>query len=265
MVDSCTTKFERMPETHNSEPLTRISEELKSRYEHPAAALVPLLFAVQARDGHVTPEAEREVAELLGVDRTRVHEAVTFYPLLFERPIGKHLIQVCHNISCSLLGAEPLIELLERELGINAGETTPDGLFTLIRAECLGCCGDAPVMLVGEKLYTRLTAEKVRELVAKYRAGEVPEDGEPLTETNEIENPALSFNFKVPNAADIRIAENLLQAGLDRESDGVIADLDRKYGELLAGKYDPNTSAPMGNHSPQTDREADKSPNNRST
>ncbi len=181
---------------------------LKFRYEHSGAALVPLLFEVQRRDGCVTEKAELDVAELLGVSPRLVHEAVTFYPLLFQRPVGKYLIQFCHNISCSLVGAEPLIKILEEELGVGPGEVTEDGLFSYRRAECLGCCADAPVMLVGERLYTRLTEDKVRRVIAEFRDGRVPEDGAPLTETAEIDNPALSLNFKVPNAANIKVAES---------------------------------------------------------
>ena len=196
-----------MPQTERNVSLNDVAGILKSHYEQPAAAMVPLLFEVQARDGYISLEAEHEVAELLGVDQKAVHEAVTFYPLLFDKPVGKYVIQVCHNISCSLLSAEPLIEFLERELGIKAGETTHDDLFTIRRAECLGCCCDAPVMLVNEKLFGFLTEDKVRNILERLKAGEEVPNDTPLTETDEIENPALSLNFKVPNAANIKIAE----------------------------------------------------------
>jgi len=183
------------------------AEKLKSRYEQPKAALMPLLYEVQARDGYISPEAENEVAELLGISPTEVHESVTFYPLLFEKPVGKYHIQFCHNISCSLLGAEPLIDLLQKELGVGQGEVTEDGLFSYQRAECLGCCADAPVMLINEELFGRLNEETVRRIIEQIRAGKKPDNYTPLTETNEIEDPVLSFNFRVPNASNLKIAE----------------------------------------------------------
>ncbi len=181
---------------------------LKPRYETPKAAMMPLLYEVQARDGYITPEAEIEIAELLGVSPTEVHESVTFYPLLFQKPVGKYHIQFCHNISCSLVGAEPLIDLLQKELGVGPGEVTEDGLFSYQRAECLGCCADAPVMLVNEELFGRLTAEKVKLIIEQIRAGKKLENDTPLTDTDEIEEPVLSANFKVPNAANIKVAES---------------------------------------------------------
>ncbi|MBT3233144.1 MAG: NADH-quinone oxidoreductase subunit NuoF [Calditrichaeota bacterium] len=196
-----------MSEGNGNCSLVEVADGLKAKYEQPRAALVPLLFAVQTRDGRVTDEAEQEIADLLQIDTEQVHEAVTFYPLLSEKPLGKILIQVCHNISCSLLGVEPLIDVLENELGIKAGEVTPDGEIGLRRSECLGCCCDAPMMLVGEKFFGNLTEEKVKDVVAKLKAGEEVVNDSPLTPTNEIENPALSGNFKVPNASSIKVAE----------------------------------------------------------
>jgi len=127
---------------------------------------------------------------------------------LFEKPAGKTLIQVCHNISCTLMGVEDLVDVLERELGIKAGGVTEDGLIGLRRSECLGCCGDAPVMLVGEKLFGNLTEEKVKDIIQRLRNDEDIENDTELTPTNDFENPALSFNFKLPNANSIKVAES---------------------------------------------------------
>ncbi len=189
-----------MSEGNGYRPLAEVAEELKCRYEQPRAALIPLLFEVQKREGYVSPESEEIVGELLGIDTQQVHTSVAFYPLLFDKPSGTTIIQVCHNLSCSLLGAEPLIEVLERELGIKAGQATPDGKIGLRRAECLGCCGDAPVMLVGEKLFGNLTEEKVKSICGKLKSGEEIVNDTPLTPTNEIENPVLGSNFLVENS-----------------------------------------------------------------
>ncbi|MFH0766340.1 MAG: NADH-quinone oxidoreductase subunit NuoF [Calditrichota bacterium] len=197
-----------MPDYNEQIPLAAFAAELIARYERPQAAMTPLLFEVQRRQNYISPQAEAEVAELLGVSPTEVHQAVTFYPLLFDKPVGKHLIQFCHNISCNLLGAENLIEILEQELGVHSGETTPDGLITLRRAECLGCCADAPVMLVDDKLFGFLTKEKVLSLIAKLRAGEEIVNDTPLTPTAELDNPALSANFQVTESFSLKTAES---------------------------------------------------------
>jgi len=181
---------------------------LKSRYAEPKAALMPLLYEAQAREGYLTLETEAEIAELLDINPTEVHESVSFYPLLFQKPVGKYHIQFCHNISCSLVGAEPLIELLEKELGVSAGEVTEDGLFSYQRAECLGCCADAPVMLVNEELFGNLTAEKISVILEQLRAGEKPTNDTALTQTDEFQDPVISGNFLVPDAASIKVAES---------------------------------------------------------
>ncbi len=183
------------------------ADALKGRYEKSSAALVPLLFELQARYGYITPEAEREAAETLGVDPRIVHATVSFYPLLFDKPVGKILIQVCHNISCSLLGAESLLDVLERELGVKEKEVTPDGLISFQRAECLGCCADAPAMLVGEKLFGKLTLEKVKDIIAKIRNGEPLVNDTPLTTTDPLPDGAVSVNFLIPEAKTLKVAE----------------------------------------------------------
>ena len=98
-----------MSETNTKSSLAETAEELKTRYAEPKAALMPLLYEAQARDGYLTLETETEIAELLDINPTEVHESVSFYPLLFQKPVGKYHIQFCHNISCSLVGSEPLI------------------------------------------------------------------------------------------------------------------------------------------------------------
>ena len=197
-----------MSEDNGNHPLTEVATELKLRYARTGAALMPLLFEVQERNGCISEKAEVEVAGLLDISPREVHEAVTFYPLLFQQARGKYHIQICHNLSCSLLGAESLIDLLERELGIKAGEVTEDGLFSIQRAECLGCCADAPVMLVNEKLFGYLTNEKVHDIIQQLRDGEDVPNDTPLTETKIPDDPAISVNFLTSNADNLEIAES---------------------------------------------------------
>ncbi len=185
-----------------------VATELKKRYEQPRAALIPLLYEVQNKDGYISEEAEAEVAELLSMPVSEVHAVVTFYPLLFQESRGKTHIQICHNISCSLVGAEPMIEILERELGVGPNKVTEDGLFSFQRAECLGCCADAPVMLVGEKLFGNLTEEKIKIIILAIRDGKSPENTTVLTRTQAIEDPVTSKNFLIPKAMHIKTAES---------------------------------------------------------
>jgi NADH-quinone oxidoreductase subunit E len=100
--------------------------------------------------GYISPETEVYVAELFGMTPAHVHEVVTFYTLFFQRPVGRHVIAVCHNLSCTLRGAEGIVDYLEERLGVEAGETTPDGRITLLRVECLCACEAAPMMQVDD-------------------------------------------------------------------------------------------------------------------
>jgi NADH-quinone oxidoreductase F subunit len=196
-----------MPETTDLLPLNAVFEDLKSRYEHASAALVPALFEIQERKGFISAEDEVLVAEVLGMDVMTVHATITFYPLLFTKPLGKTHIQVCHNISCSLVGAEHIIDVLKRELGVSEKEVTPDGLISFQRAECLGCCCDAPVMLVGEKLFGYLTEEKIKEIIAKIRTGEELVNDTPLTTTDPLPDGVTSCNFLLKDSHHLKVAE----------------------------------------------------------
>jgi NADH-quinone oxidoreductase subunit E len=124
---------------------------LQALYPDRQAALLPVLRMAQETFGYVSPEAEVYVAELFGMTPAHVHEVVTFYTLFFQRPVGRHVLAVCHNLSCALRGAEGVVDYLEERLGIAAGETTPDGRVTLLRVECLCACEAAPMMQVDDE------------------------------------------------------------------------------------------------------------------
>jgi NADH-quinone oxidoreductase E subunit len=109
------------------------------------------------------------IAELLGLPRIRVYRVASFYTMYQRRQVGRYLLQVCTNISCSLLGADHLLHHLQEKLGIRTGETTPDGLFTLLEVECLGACGNAPAMMVNDEYYEDLTADKIDALLGQLR------------------------------------------------------------------------------------------------
>ena len=124
---------------------------LQALYPERQAALLPVLRMAQETFGFVSPEVEVYVAGLFEMSPAHVHEVVTFYTLFFQRPVGRHVISVCHNLSCSLRGAEDVVAYLQERLGVSAGETTPDGRVTLLRVECLCACEVAPMMQVDEE------------------------------------------------------------------------------------------------------------------
>jgi NADH-quinone oxidoreductase subunit E len=134
---------------------------LQALYPDRRAALLPVLRMAQEILGYVSPEAEVYVAGLFDLSPAHVHEVATFYSLFFKQPVGRHVVSVCHNLSCTLLGAEDVIADLQERLGIEAGETTPDGRVTLFRVECLCACEVAPVMQVDDDYVGLLTREKI--------------------------------------------------------------------------------------------------------
>jgi NADH-quinone oxidoreductase subunit E len=138
---------------------------LQGLYPDPRAALLPVLHMAQDTFGYLSLEVEEYVAGLFSLSPAHVHEVVTFYTLYFQKPKGRHVLAVCHNLSCHLAGAKTIIEHLERRLGIEAGETTPDGRVTLQSVECLCACERAPMMQVDDRYEFDLTPEKVDRLL----------------------------------------------------------------------------------------------------
>jgi NADH-quinone oxidoreductase E subunit len=144
---------------------------LTSRYPEgrAGAALLPVLHLAQERFGHLDHEVQRLVAGTLQLPPTQVHEVVTFYEMYHEHPEGQFHLEVCTNISCHLCGGDALLDHLEQRLGIRIGQTTGDGLFSLMEAECLASCGSAPMMKVGLDYYEFLTLEAVDHLLEKFQ------------------------------------------------------------------------------------------------
>jgi len=148
-----------------SEPARRELEAILSRYPDKEAAILPALHLAQREFGYVSDEAIVCVAEILGFTPARIEGVANFYTMYNRKPVGKYHLQICRNISCSLLGAEHLIEHVSKKLGILPGETTPDGKFTLSKVECLGSCGTAPVLQLNDDYHENLTEEKVDALL----------------------------------------------------------------------------------------------------
>src|SRR5713226_10152490 len=134
---------------------------LQSLYPDRRGALLPVLHLAQDTFGYVSLEVEEYVAGLFGLTPAHVHEVVTFYTMFFQQPKGRHVVAVCHNLSCHLLGAKTIIDQLTERLGIEVGETTADGRVTLLSVECLCACEQAPMMQVDDRYEGHLTPEKV--------------------------------------------------------------------------------------------------------
>lgn len=143
-----------------AETRTRI-EALIERYPERRSALIPALKLAQREAGYLSAEVLCELAEIFRLTPNEVHEVASFYTMLFRKPVGKYVIWVCTNISCMLCDAEAILAHLVSRLGIRPGETTPDGRFTLMEAECLASCGTAPVVQINDDYYENLTLEKL--------------------------------------------------------------------------------------------------------
>jgi len=150
-----------------------LTERYIPRYPNKRAVLLPALHAVQHEYGWIPVQAMEEVAQFLDLAPAEVIDTASFYEEYWLRPKGKYLIQVCRSLTCELCDSKKLTAHCKQKLGIEVGDSTPDGRFTLIELECLGACGTAPVALVNEVLHEELTVEKLDQIIR-----ELPEDPE---------------------------------------------------------------------------------------
>lgn len=130
--------------------------------------VIPLLQEIQSRRGYLPEDMIEAVADQAGIPASEIYGVATFYSQFRFTPMGKNLIKVCKGTACHVSGAEVLFSVLSEELGIGDGETTEDGLFTLGSVACLGCCSLAPVIMIGEKIYGKLTPSKIRKIIKGY-------------------------------------------------------------------------------------------------
>jgi NADH-quinone oxidoreductase subunit E len=138
------------------------------RYEQKRAACVEALKIVQRHRGWVSDEALIAVADFLEMTPAELDGVATFYNLIFRKPVGKHIILVCDSVSCWIMGYERILQHLQDRLGIVFGETTADGVFTLLPIVCLGACDQAPAMMIDDELYGNLDPAKIDEILTKY-------------------------------------------------------------------------------------------------
>ncbi len=140
-------------------------DALSRKYPYRRSALIPSLQLAQEEVGYLSTDAVREVARVFELSPNEVFEVASFYTMLFKRPVGKYVVQVCTNISCLLCGCEGIMSHLVEKLGIHPDETTPDKKFTLMEVECLASCGTAPVAQINEDYHENLTPKRLDEIL----------------------------------------------------------------------------------------------------
>lgn len=147
--------------------LTEKFDELRRAYpeDMKSSLVLPLLHCMQEEKGHLTESDAVYVADYLGVPAMQVVEVLSWYTMFRRKALGRHVIKVCRNISCSLRGAERLIDYLQAKLGVAVGETTADGRFTLLLVECLASCGTAPAMQVNDTYHEKLDEHKIDQVL----------------------------------------------------------------------------------------------------
>ena len=160
MKNSAAMTIDRRDEPYLTDQMKAALEaDVLPRYPTRQAATLPVLHAVQHEHNYLPYQAVEEAAAFLGVSASEMLDTATFYEEYWLTPKGKYLIMVCQSISCELMNHGQLLEMIQDKLGIGPGETTDDGKFTLMTAECLGSCGTAPCALINETLHENLTAE----------------------------------------------------------------------------------------------------------
>ena len=140
-----------------------------SRVEHPRELAVDVMFALQNHYGHLSDEAVEEGARLLGMTALELEELATFYDFIYREPVGRYVIHVCDGVVCWMNGYPSVIDYLCKKLAVRPGETTEDGLFTVLPTACIGYCDLSPAMLINGRPYGPLTPEKIDEILNRLR------------------------------------------------------------------------------------------------
>src|SRR5499426_2169332 len=159
------------PFSYTAENQAKFDENV-TRYpsDQRKSAILYALYLVQQQQGYITGAGMRHVAQQIGCSAADVEDVVSYYTMFYTKPVGKYVLNVCRTLSCALLGAERVTEELSEKLGIKPGQTTADGVFSLIEVECLGACDRAPVVMVNDDWHERLSPEQASQFVDDIRA-----------------------------------------------------------------------------------------------
>lgn len=150
-----------------SKPALDAYERIVAKYPLKRAAIMPVLWLAQKEFGYLSAEVQQYVADLMGFPIAWVSGLASFYTMFYKKPVGKHHLQVCTNVSCMLRGSDEIVRAIEERLGIALGQTTADGKFTLDEVECLASCGTAPMMQVNENYHENLTPQTMLALLER--------------------------------------------------------------------------------------------------
>ncbi len=152
-----------------------LTEEMKNEIERTIeisgrrkAACIDALTIIQNREGWVSDDGIREIADFLNMSPSEVDSVATFYNHIFRKPVGRHVIMVCDSVTCWMMGHDDILKYLSRRLGIKPGQTTPDNRFTLVVIQCLGTCDHAPAIMIDEDTYGDLTTDKIDSILDTY-------------------------------------------------------------------------------------------------
>jgi NADH-quinone oxidoreductase subunit E len=138
-------------------------------YEGEKGALIPLLQSAQNTYGYIPEAAIGQISEIVGIPAAEIYGVITFYSQFRLKPLGKYLIKICDGTACHVNGAERIAGVIEDELQITGNDTTEDGLFTLQKVACIGCCSLSPVIMINDETYGRLNPKKVQQLLKEYK------------------------------------------------------------------------------------------------
>ncbi len=150
---------------HLSDGFYQDMKKLEPHYPTKVALLLPALHRAQEEYGWLPPEVLDEIGIYIDIHPAQVREVASFYTMYNLKPVGKHHLKICTNVACSLMGADELVEYCEKRLGVRCGETTADRKFTLNEEECLGACGTAPAMMLGDDYHENLDTESLGEIL----------------------------------------------------------------------------------------------------
>jgi NADH-quinone oxidoreductase subunit E len=150
------------------DPIKELIHELANTHGRARTSLLPILQGIVKKERYLSEHSMTEVARELQIPAAEVFGTATFYSFMENKRVGKNIIRVCKTISCSMKGTNQILLSIQEMLNIKLGETTPDGMFSLLQTNCLGWCHKAPAMLINDEVYTELTPEKVREILSGY-------------------------------------------------------------------------------------------------
>ncbi len=153
------------------------------RYDGAPGELIPLLQSAQDHFGYIPRRAMSYISSVTGIPESDIYGVITFYSQFRLQPMGKYLVRACAGTACHVSGSKRIIETIEDELGIEVGDTSEDGLFTLNTVACIGCCSRAPVMMINDETHGRLTPASLRKLLRTYRRREKEAGSEKAAET----------------------------------------------------------------------------------